>query len=112
MQGTKHLGRPGTSRWSRAVVGKYTEVVIRFKDNPTGRAVAGAVCRHRHVECKPILLLSVLKVSMAECSAGCIKHTEVFVRFRGNPTGRVAVGVVCKHRYAERKQLSPYRGSV
>ena len=72
MQGTKHLGRPGTPRWSRAVVVEFTEVVIRFKDNPTGRAVAGAFCRHRHVKYKPIHLLSVLKVSMAECSASLV----------------------------------------
>ena len=37
--------------------------------------------------------------------AGCIKHTEVVVRFRDNPTGRVVVGVVCKHRHVERKHL-------
>ena len=47
--------------------------------------------------------------------AGCIKHTEVIVRFRGNPTGRVVVGVVCKHRHVEREHMflrveGPYEG--
>ena len=48
--GLGHQGR------SRAWFVKHTEVVARFRDNPTGRVVVGVVCKYRHVEREHLFL--------------------------------------------------------